>query len=138
MRHHCSPSPCPAPSKRKRSPSPSHSEDADEKLRKKKPFQATPSTHTELKSVCPMCLGRRPHDVANCKAPLQWDELEPNRCSRTSKGHLRDPEGMVLCTDWQKPRGCHDNAPAHVPKHCCSGCGSAEHGTQKCPRAQKI
>ncbi|XP_006461560.1 hypothetical protein AGABI2DRAFT_205353 [Agaricus bisporus var. bisporus H97] len=121
-----------------RSPSP-HSPD-NSRARGRKSFRASstsPRSKPTPLSVCPTCLGRNPHAVAHCKATRRWDGLDSNRCTRTDKGHLKDPDGTILCTDWQKPRSCSDTSAGHAPKHQCSGCGDRDHGAQGCPRAQK-
>lgn len=124
-----------SPLKRKRSLSPLSENDPSSSPTKKQAtkgsFRAPPSCAL---SACPTCLGRHPHDIANCKATQCWDGKEKNRCTRTGHGHLRAPDGTVLCTDWQKPRGCEDTTHSH--KHQCSGCGATDHGAQDCPRAQ--
>ncbi|TEB23453.1 hypothetical protein FA13DRAFT_1571991, partial [Coprinellus micaceus] len=48
---------------------------------------------------------------------------------------LQDPNGKILCFDWQRAVGC--KSTTHDSKHECSGCGEKDHGAQKCPRAQK-
>ena len=39
-----------------------------------------------------------------------------------------------VCHNWQRPQGC--SQPHNSAKHMCSGCGSASHGAQKCPKAE--
>lgn len=98
----------------------------------RKPFRRNASPRPL--SACPMCLGCHRHDVANCEATLRWDQKVENRCTRDRGGHLKSPEGIVLCSNWQKPQGCEDST--HSKRHQCSGCGAKDHGAQSCPRAE--
>ena len=84
------------------------------------------------KSACPKCLGRFPHDVRNCNNGELWDG-SPARCQRDSNNHLVNPQGQLVCTDWQRPLGCHLK---HAAIHECSGCGNTAHGAQDCAKAQ--
>ncbi|KAL1758034.1 hypothetical protein FB107DRAFT_208092 [Schizophyllum commune] len=87
--------------------------------------------------ACAICLGRHKDnklDFAECRSRTFWSGGVA-RCTRNSQGRIVDPEGRVLCTDWQ--RGiCTSSSPAHV--HECSGCGNTSHGAQRCPRTEKI
>ncbi|KAF9220079.1 hypothetical protein BS17DRAFT_715661, partial [Gyrodon lividus] len=87
------------------------------------------------RSACPLCLGRFPHDVRNCGWSEFWDGT-PTRCHRNVDRRLVNPQGSVVCTDWQRPFGCHSKHPSVI--HECSGCGDTKHGAQSCARAQKI
>ncbi|KAJ7449618.1 hypothetical protein FB451DRAFT_1102566 [Mycena latifolia] len=43
--------------------------------------------------------------------------------------------GAELCSDFQQLEGC--SSRGHDEKHECCGCGSRNHGVQKCPRAER-
>ena len=88
---------------------------------------------THNKSACPSCLGRHPHDISSHVTELLWDG-SPAYTRRTPEGRLVDPARDILCHDWQKPQGC--SRPHNNAKHACSGCGSTNHGAQKCLKAQ--
>jgi len=123
--------------KRKRSLSPPSEDMPDSSPTKRRTTRKSfRNTSSRTLSVCAMCLGRHPHDVANCDATLRWDGKEDNRCTRNQRGYLRAPDGTTLCTDWQKPQGCSDHS--HDKRHQCSGCGAQDHGAQDCPRAQAV
>lgn len=91
------------------------------------------STQTSL-SACTRCLGRHPHDVANCPATTLWDKSTPVRCDWNKQKRLVNPKGTVLCSDWQRRQGC--KSDSHSFRHECSGCGSTEHGAQSCQLAE--
>lgn len=84
--------------------------------------------------ICAVCLSRRPHDMRNCKATSTWDG-RPTRSRRDAEGRLVDPEGNVLCVDWQRASGCLSRSEGH--RHECAGCGSPAHGASDCPLAQE-
>jgi hypothetical protein len=86
-------------------------------------------------SVCTLCLGRHRHDTFRCSPATSWDG-SLLRCHRNSSGRLTNPSGLVLCSDWQLPRGC--SSASHTDRHECSGCGNKAHGAQNCPRGQKV
>ncbi|KAI0688272.1 hypothetical protein C8T65DRAFT_562868, partial [Cerioporus squamosus] len=84
--------------------------------------------------VCAICLGRHPpSEVARCNAHRTWDGRSA-RCRRVN-GRIQTEDGRVLCTDWQRDRGC--SSSSHGERHECSGCGHKDHGAHACPRAQK-
>ncbi|EKM75245.1 hypothetical protein AGABI1DRAFT_46761, partial [Agaricus bisporus var. burnettii JB137-S8] len=85
-------------------------------------------------SACTRCLGRHPHDVANCAATVLWDKSTPVRCDWNKQKRLVNPSGTVLCSDWQRRQGC--KISSHPARHECSGCGSTEHGAQSCQLAE--
>ncbi|TEB24861.1 hypothetical protein FA13DRAFT_1638192, partial [Coprinellus micaceus] len=84
---------------------------------------------------CTICLGRHRHDIFQCSSKLLWDGTTPAYSRKVDNGHPQDPNGKVLCSDWQRPSGC--KSTTHDTKHECSGCGEKDHGAQTCPRAQK-
>ena len=85
-------------------------------------------------SACTLCLGRQPHDIANCSATALWDGSELY-CTWNEDRRLVDPKRNVLCSDWQRRNGC--TSTQHNRRHLCSGCGANNHGAQNCPRAEK-
>ncbi|KAJ7915259.1 hypothetical protein B0H13DRAFT_1610682, partial [Mycena leptocephala] len=50
-------------------------------------------------------------------------------------GKLINSRGDVICIAWQRTLGCSLN---HAARHECSGCGSPNHGAQKCHLAQAM
>ncbi|KAG3229900.1 hypothetical protein P692DRAFT_201701923, partial [Suillus brevipes Sb2] len=82
---------------------------------------------------CAVCLGRNPHRTVECSASRTWDNLFDVFSERIKKA-LWTKDGRQLCTSWQREEGCNST---HGYKHLCSGCGSSEHGAQRCTRAQK-
>ncbi|KAF8837955.1 hypothetical protein BDN67DRAFT_862173, partial [Paxillus ammoniavirescens] len=82
---------------------------------------------------CSVCLGRFSHNVIYCNATHTWDKAHPMFAER-HRTALYAKDGRLLCCKWQKDEGCNEK---HDAKHICSGCGSATHGAQHCPRAQK-
>lgn len=111
---------------RPRSPNPSH----------KKPHNSfQPGAGPAALSACTLCLGRHRHDTFHCNSELLWDNTAA-RCRRNDSGRLVNPDGLVLCSDWQLPRGC--SSSGHLSRHECSGCGHKSHGAQNCPRSQKV
>ena len=95
----------------------------------------TRSSHdgTHNTSACPSTLGRHPHDINNCIVEYLWDRA-PTYARHTPEGHLIDPNGDILCHNWQKTQGC--SQPHNNTKRICSGCGNSSHGAQKCPKAE--
>lgn len=81
--------------------------------------------------VCAICLSRAPHNVRICRATRRWDGAPTLYC-RNSDSRITDSRGNVICSDWQRPKGCHSTRHRHE----CSGCGSTKHGAQDCPSAQ--
>jgi hypothetical protein len=82
-------------------------------------------------TACAICLSRAPHNIRTCKATKRWDGL-PTLYSRNADLRIIDSQGNVICSDWQRPKGC--TSTRH--RHECSGCGSAAHGSHGCPFAQ--
>jgi hypothetical protein len=95
-------------------------------------FQAGTASHGL--PVCALCLATDSHDTRRCRSESLWDGSKA-RCKKSDEGRLITPSGTTLCSDWNNRRGCSSNA--HELHHECSGCGSKDHGAQKCPRAQK-
>ncbi|KAG2125468.1 hypothetical protein DEU56DRAFT_759207 [Suillus clintonianus] len=87
-------------------------------------------------SACALCLGRFRHPIHKCASEFLWDKRTKTRCRRGAEGHLVNPEGLELCYDWQRPKGCSSTARSHV--HKCSGCGAKDHGAQECPQSESI
>jgi hypothetical protein len=85
-------------------------------------------------SACAVCLGRHPHDISKCSTGTLWDGSN-SRCKRNEQKRLVNPEGLIICSDWQRPSGC--TTSGHNHRHECSGCGKTSHGAQSCPRTQK-
>jgi hypothetical protein len=96
----------------------------------------TPGTGARGLSACTICLGRNPHNVAQCNADILWDGYRPSFARKGDQGaRLRTASsGDALCLDWNLPRSC--NSSSHVARHRCSGCGSSDHGAQTCRLAQ--
>jgi hypothetical protein len=87
-------------------------------------------------SVCSICLGRNPHRINQCTAPMLWDGSGP-AARRNEGNHIIAADGTTLCSDWQRPGSCIRRD--HDARHRCSGCdGAHEGGAQSCPRAQRI
>src|SRR5271154_5244951 len=95
-------------------------------FRPAQPLMATPSVRYAWPQT-PMTPG-------GAVPSLFWDGSKA-RCRKTDEGRLITPAGTTLCSDWNNRRGC--SSSAHELRHECSGCGSKDHGAQKCPRAQK-
>ncbi|KAF8151702.1 hypothetical protein B0H34DRAFT_616616, partial [Crassisporium funariophilum] len=68
-------------------------------------------------SACAVCLGRHRHDIGKCVSDTLWDG-NSSRCKRNERGRLVNPEGIILCSDWQRPQSCNSPSPSHV--HECS------------------
>ncbi|KAL6300604.1 hypothetical protein BKA93DRAFT_697144, partial [Sparassis latifolia] len=64
--------------------------------------------------ICAICLGIHPQP-SWCNAPSMWDG-KPACCHCNFAGHIVNPGGEVICTDWQLPNSC--SPTAHV--HKCS------------------
>ena len=130
---------------RRRSPSPSErqrvvSPTRDEKCRRTsyKPEKFFQLGGAELSSstlsACTICLGRHRHDIFTCASSTLWDK-STTHCYRNSDGCLVNPQGNILCSNWQRPNSC--NSTTHYSRHECSGCGKKDHGAQRCPWGQK-
>lgn len=85
-------------------------------------------------SACAVCLGRHRHEISKCAADTLWDGSKI-RCKQNEQGRIINPNGLIICSDWQRPSGCQNNGSTH--HHECSGCGKTTHGAQDCSRAQK-
>ncbi|KAJ7467401.1 hypothetical protein B0H11DRAFT_1732815, partial [Mycena galericulata] len=85
-------------------------------------------------STCAVCLGRHRHNVAACKSTKLWNGSTPARAKRNSGDRLVNSQGDAICLNWQRS-SCDSN---HSSRHECSGCGSPNHGAQKCHLAQKL
>ncbi|KAJ7648790.1 hypothetical protein DFH06DRAFT_996905, partial [Mycena polygramma] len=85
-------------------------------------------------SACAICLGRHRHNVRECKSATLWNGTTPARTKRNADGRLVNSRKEVICLGWQRVSGCELN---HASRHECSGCGSTNHGAQKCHLAQK-
>lgn len=87
------------------------------------------------RSACSICLGQHSHLIHKCDSNKLWDGSEPF-CQRAANGCLITKDTRTtLCSDWQHPQEC--KSSSHPLWHLCSGCGSPDHGTQDCPRAEK-
>lgn len=86
---------------------------------------------TEHPSRCPCCLDRDRHNIRMCKRTTLWDNKTPARCVQNKHGHLSNPAGIELCTNYQRLNGCTDTT--HPTKHECSECGEPSHGAASCP-----
>ncbi|KAG2153401.1 hypothetical protein DEU56DRAFT_726833, partial [Suillus clintonianus] len=86
--------------------------------------------------VCAVCLGRHTHNFITCAADHLWDNSHPTVSTRVNKALLLRSNNKPLCVDWQRPRGCSQRS--HDERHLCAGCLSPAHGSQYCPRAQKV
>ncbi|KAJ6482382.1 hypothetical protein DFH09DRAFT_950140, partial [Mycena vulgaris] len=85
-------------------------------------------------SACAVCLGRHRHDVRACNSSTLWNGSTQARAKRNPEGKLTNGRRELICLAWQRS-GCELN---HVSLHECSGCGSPNHGAQKCHLAQKL
>ena len=93
-------------------------------------FRAGAGENPDL-SACAICLSRTPHNVRLCRAKKRWDGKQ-TLYTRNEEARIVDNQGNIICSDWQRPRGC--SSTRH--RHECSGCGSSDHGAQNCPHAQ--
>ncbi|KAJ7208919.1 hypothetical protein GGX14DRAFT_365007, partial [Mycena pura] len=73
--------------------------------------------------------------VKDCQSETLWNGSTPARTKRNQEGRLVNSRNDVICLGWQRPSGCTRN---HSSRHECSGCGSPNHGAQKCHLAQKV
>ncbi|KAJ7719738.1 hypothetical protein B0H16DRAFT_1211429, partial [Mycena metata] len=85
-------------------------------------------------SACAVCLGRHRHNVRECNVSTLWNGTTPARVSRNRDGKFVNSRHEVICLAWQRATGCSLN---HSARHECSGCGSPNHGAQKCHLTQK-
>ena len=89
--------------------------------------QRKPSFHTGtsmwVPSACTICLGRYHHEIHKCLSDTLWSR-EKACCQRNKQGHLINPGGVVICSDWQHPSSCTNLGAAHC--HKCSGCGKKQ------------
>ncbi|KAF9227775.1 hypothetical protein BS17DRAFT_673629, partial [Gyrodon lividus] len=58
------------------------------------------------------------HNMQNCGQSECWDGT-PTHCHCNADGRLINPQGLVICTDWQCPFSCHSKHPSVI--HECSG-----------------
>ncbi|KIK42969.1 hypothetical protein CY34DRAFT_65847, partial [Suillus luteus UH-Slu-Lm8-n1] len=79
-------------------------------------------------AMCAVCLRRNNHSFIDCPAERIWDNSHPVVSKRVNK------QLLPLCVDWQRGRTCPTRA--HDKCHLRSGCLSASHGAQSCPRTQ--
>lgn len=107
--------------------------DAGDQRKKPRPFREPINPSSPL-PCCAVCLSRKSHHVVECDAPRTWDGLFDTFSQRIKKA-LWTKDGRQLCTAWQRDEGC--TGPQHSHIHACLGCGSTEHGAQRCARAQK-
>ena len=84
-------------------------------------------------TLCAVCLAEH-SDVQKCSSATMWDGQQA-RCHQNKAGRLVDPQGRVLCLDWQRFGKCNSTSKHHV--HECSGCGDHVHRAQDCPLRQK-
>lgn len=80
-------------------------------------------------SACTICLSCSPHPIRECTLDKLWDSSKV-RCSCSAGGCIMNPQGNVICSDWQHPGGC--SVSGHDNRHKCSGCRATDHGAQKC------
>jgi hypothetical protein len=117
---------------RSRSPPPrSQTRQAPSRRETNQSFQRGASS--SAMSACAVCLSRQKHQVHKCAATKFWSG-DPARCTRNDRGRLINPDGAVICGDFQKTAGCASSDGTH--KHECSGCGQRSHGAQACPLAE--
>ncbi|KAG2034951.1 hypothetical protein BDR03DRAFT_801203, partial [Suillus americanus] len=69
-----------------------------------------------------------------CSAEHLWDNVHATISKQVNKQLLVQSSDKPLCVDWQQGCGC-TNRP-HDKRHLCSGCLSASHSAQYCPRTQ--
>jgi hypothetical protein len=92
------------------------------------------STAGRVLSACAVCLGRHPHRIIECAAPMLWDNTTASIAIRSNR-ILSMRDGRPVCGDWQRASSC--SSSLHDARHFCSGCSSSTHGAQECSRAQK-
>ncbi|THH00664.1 hypothetical protein EW026_g1889 [Hermanssonia centrifuga] len=73
--------------------------------------------------------------LASCAAATFWSGQGKTRCRRNVRKRIINPDGLELCTDWQREVGCSQKGQRH--NHECSGCGDSTHGAAECSLAQK-
>ena len=95
--------------------------------------KAYPQVALSALALCAICLGEH-SDVHKYSSTTLWDGQQA-RCRRNKAGRLVDPQGRVLCLNWQRFGKCGSTNKQHV--HKCSGCGDHIHGAQDCPLRQK-
>ena len=84
--------------------------------------------------VCAVCLSRHDHAFTKCdNAKLRDGSLSS---AQKESGRLVSTNGLLLCFNWQVPRGC--RSTGHSDFHLCSGCRKADHGAQGCSQAEKL
>ncbi|THV06978.1 hypothetical protein K435DRAFT_621761, partial [Dendrothele bispora CBS 962.96] len=100
-------------------PSPSHSPKKPRTVTSsfKRTFRAHDHAGKKL-SRCPLCLGIYLHNIKDCQRETLWDNKTPARCKRNARGHLENPDGLEICTNWQTRNGC--THTKHPNMHECS------------------
>ena len=85
------------------------------KAARKPSFQASGSgpNRQDRLAACPICLGRHRHHIASCQATETWNGTK-SLCSRTSNGRILNTQGVVICSDWQRPNRCSDTSGKHT------------------------
>ncbi|KAF8878935.1 hypothetical protein BD779DRAFT_1553147 [Infundibulicybe gibba] len=99
------------------------------------PGNANDAPQARIYAPCAVCLGRGTHDVAKCNAKILWDKTTPARCRRDGEGRIINPQGQILCFNFQRKAGCPSRS--HDDRHECTGCGKRDHGAARCPLAEK-
>ncbi|TEB21079.1 hypothetical protein FA13DRAFT_1595328, partial [Coprinellus micaceus] len=85
--------------------------------------------------ACAVCLGRHKHNVRDCRPDTLANGKYPTVSAR-NEGRLTLKEtDRSLCADSQSADGC--SSKRHNERHLCSGCASADHGAQACPRGRQ-
>ncbi|KAG2352861.1 hypothetical protein BDR07DRAFT_1312129, partial [Suillus spraguei] len=87
-------------------------------------------------AVCAVCLGRTRHSFIECSIECIWDKSHPTVSKCLNCQLLIQTTDKPLCLNWQHGQGCKTHS--HTECHLCSGCLSASHGAQFCPRTQAV
>ncbi|KAF8880732.1 hypothetical protein BD779DRAFT_1547673 [Infundibulicybe gibba] len=66
---------------------------------------------------------------------ILWDKTTPARCRRDGEGHIINPQGQILCFNFQRKAGCPSRS--HDDRHECTRCGKCDHGAARCPLVEK-
>ena len=82
------------------------------------------SASVQVPSACAICLGRYHHEIHKCSSDTLWSGAKAH-CRRNEWGHLVNPGGTVICSNWQRPSSCTSPGAGHC--HECSGCGKNNH-----------
>ncbi|KAH6901619.1 hypothetical protein BKA70DRAFT_1113702 [Coprinopsis sp. MPI-PUGE-AT-0042] len=86
-------------------------------------------------TACALCLGRHDHKYADCTGGRLYNG-QKGYAIRGKDRRLTKPNSESLCFTFQLPSGC--QTTSHPERHCCSGCGSKDHGAQTCPIAERL